>query len=384
MDFSLSDYQQDLIRNMENFARKEMAPLAYELDRDSKFSMELWGKMGELGLPGLTIPEQYGGSGMGALDSCLCLQGLGRGGGDTGTNLSLGAHITIANMPIVLFGTEAQKQKYLPRMATGEWIGGMGLTEPGAGSDAGALQTRAERRGDHYVLNGTKMFITNGPTGTVFIVMARTDKNSKGSRGVSAFIVEKDFPGFAVGKKLEKMGNRASPTSELIFEDCLVPVGNIIASEGEGFTKVGQGALEWERVVQMGFWLGTMEYSLELSIEYSRQRVQFKKPICEFQAIRHKLAMMKLDIDATALLVYRAAYLKDLNRWSDTEASIAKLYLSQAIMRNVTEAVQIHGGYGLMKEYAVERNFRDAKLTEVGGGTSEIQKDIIARNILKK
>lgn len=382
MDFNLTKDEESLLRESEKFGRKEMAPLAFEIDQTAHFPEKLWAQMGELGYCGLTIPEAYGGTGFGATGAQLVLQGAARGGADMGTCLSWGAHLTIASMPIVICGTPEQKEKYLPKMASGEWLGGMGLTEPDAGSDASGMKTRAVRDGDSYILNGTKTFITNGPNGHVFVVFAITDK-TKRSAGISAFIVEKGFPGFSASSKFNKMGVRGSMTSELIFDNCVVPASNLLGAEGEGFSKVAKAALEWERAVQMGFWLGNMEYNLELSIAYAKQRVQFKKSISEFQSIRHKLADMKMDIDATELLVKRICFQLDNGIATHSEASVAKLFLSKAIMKNVSNAVQIHGGYGLMKEYAVERSFRDAKLTEIGGGSSEIQRDIIAKALLK-
>jgi len=381
VNFDFTEEQAALEKNIETFARREMAPLAKELDQQAKFSWELWRKMGDLGYLGLSMPEEYGGMGLGAIETSLCLEAAGRGGADAGTTLSWAAHVVLAGMPIALFGTEEQKRKYLPKMAAGEWVGAYALTEPNAGSDAGGLTTYAVKKGDKYVLNGSKMFITNGPIADVIIVFASTDK-SKGSHGISTFIIEKDFPGFSVGKKLEKMGNCASPTAELIFDNCLVPEQNLLGPMNEGFKSIGHGILTWERAVMMGLWVGLMEQNMELCLRYAQERVQFNRPIAKFQAIQHKLADMKMDIEAARLIMYQVGWLIDQGKSAYLESAVAKLFVTEATMRNVQEAVQIHGGYGLMKEYDVERNYRDAKLGVIGGGSSEIQRGIIAKQML--
>lgn len=381
MDFSLTDVQRDLQKTMDKFVRAEIAPLAEELDRESRFlPIEKWLLIGEMGYLSLPFPEEYGGSDLGALDTLICMESAAAAGMDGGTLLSWGAHMILAGIPIVKYGTGEQKSKYLPPMATGEMIGALALTEPNAGSDAGRLETTAVKKGDHYILNGTKMFITNGPICDLAVVFAVTDK-SKGSRGISAFIVEKSLPGFSAGKKLHKMGVRSSPTSEIIFEDCPVPAENLLGAEGDGFKKVGQTVLDWERMV-FGYFTGMMQYNLQLSLDYARSRVQFGRPIVEFQAIQHKLAEMKMNIDAARLLAYRTAWMIDQGLSCSLEASVAKLFLGDSLVKNTSEAVQIYGGYGYMSEYPVERSYRDAKITQIGGGTSEIQKSKIARLML--
>jgi len=381
LDFKLTEEQKSLQRTFEKFARTELAPLAEEMDKEAKFlPQEVWQKMGELGYLALPFPEQYGGSGLGALDTLICMEAAARGGADGGTLLSWGGHMTIGSIPIIRFGTGAQKEKYLPSMAKGELIGAFALTEPNAGSDAGRVSTTAKREGNKYILNGTKMFITNGPICDVAIVFAVTDKDKK-SKGISAFLVEKGTQGFFAGNKLDKMGVRSSPTSELIFDNCQIPAENLLGAEGEGFQKVARSTLAWERVV-LGYFSGMMEYNLDLCLDHAKQRSQFNRPIGDFQAIQHKLADMKTAIETARLLNYRSAWLIDQGREDLMAASIGKLYLSQVLMDTVSEAVQIFGGYGYIREYPVERAFRDAKISQIGGGTTEIQRSIIARKLL--
>ncbi|MEW5945719.1 MAG: acyl-CoA dehydrogenase family protein [bacterium] len=378
MDFDLTEEQIAFRRSCYNFAKKEILPLVEEYELKGEFIRPAWKKMAEFGLMGLPFPEEYGGSGADVLTTLVGMEGLAHGGADAGTCLSWGAHTILCGVPIWLLGADEQKKKYLPPIAAGEWIGGFGLTEPNAGSDAAGVQTTAVKKGDRYILNGTKMFITNGPIGKVFVVIAVTDKTA-GHFGISAFIVESGFPGFSIGRELNKMGNRTSTTSELIFEDCEVPVENILGPEGYGFITVGKTILEWERSCLLAAGLGGLQAGLDLCIAYAKERKQFGKPIAEFQAIQHKLVDMKTAIEASRLLIYKVAWLKDNDMPGMLEASIAKLYISEAGMRSADEAVQIHGGYGYMKEYPVERGFRDAKLGTIGGGTSEIQRNIISR-----
>lgn len=381
MDFSKTDEQLAIEETVEKFARNEMAPLAREMDEKGEFNFELWRKMAELGLVGLTIPEEYGGSGLGALGTTYALEAAGRGGADQGTLLSWAAHMVIAAMNIQSWGTEAQKKKYLPRMASGEWIGAMALTEPDAGSDAASLRTRAELRGDKYILSGTKMFITNGPICDVAVVIARTDPE-KGSEGISAFIVDKSMPGWSSGKKLDKMGVRASPTSELIFENCEVPRENLLGELGMGFKGVAFSGVNWERTILGASFLGGMEYNLNQCIKYAKERIQFGRPIAAFQAIRHKIADMAAEIEVVKLLLYRQAWMIDNNIPCIKETSLTKALGGRLIVKNADDAVQIHGGYGLIKDFPVERFYRDCKLAEIGGGTSEIQREIASRFLL--
>lgn len=382
MDLDFSQEQRIFREQVLNFSRKEIAPLGEESDLKGEFCWEAWRKMAGFGLLGLHFPEQYGGAGSDIVTACLAGEALAEGGADGGLTLSWGAHTYLCGDTILKHGTPEQKARYLPRLAAGEWIGALGLTEPEAGSDASAVRTVAARERDHYVLNGTKMFITNGPIADVLVVIASTDPSKK-ALGISAFIVEKGFEGFRPGKPLRKMGCRASPTSELVFEDCRVPVENLLAREGDGFVKVALGALEWDRSSLMAPFVGGMKYLLDLCVSYANQRVQFDRPIARFQAIQHKLADMKVIYEASRLLMYRVAWCKDQGRpLNHLEAATAKLFVGEAGMRLAHEAVQIHGGYGYIHEYPVERAFRNARLASIGGGTSEIQRAIIARMIM--
>ncbi len=384
MDFELSDEQKAFYREVKEFAANEIAPYTEEYDRNSEFFWEGWRKMADMGLLGLPFPEEYGGSGGSALDTAVAMDAFGCGGGDMGVALSWGAHTVIGGVPIWIMGTEEQKKKYLPAICSGEKISCFGLTEPNAGSDAASIQTTAEKKGNEYILNGTKMFITNGPIADLCIVIAVTDKEKGPNGGISAFIVEKDFEGFAVGKHLDKMGNRTSPTSELIFSDCRVPAENLLGPEGYGYFEVAKATLEWERAIMVAPHVGTMEANLERCIQYSKERVQFGQPIGKFQAIQHKLADMKCLLDASRLLVYRVAWMKDQGLPAMLEAAVCKLFVTDAAFKVACEAVQIFGGYGYIREYPVERTLRDAKLGLIGAGTSEIQKMVISRMLLGK
>jgi len=369
------------MKSVYNFSKKEIEPLTTEAERKGEFSFEAWKKMADFGLMALPFPEKYGGSDAGVLTTLIGMESLARGGADGGTTLAWGAHTILCGVPIWLMGSDAQREKYLTKMITGEWIGGFGLTEPEAGSDAAGMKTTAVKKGDKYILNGSKMFITNGPVGHHFVVIAVTDKNA-GHFGMSAFIVEKDFKGFSVGKELDKLGNRSSSTSELIFEDCEVPEENLLGPLGMGFVGVGKTTLEWERSCLLAAGLGGMEYAMDVSLKYAQERKQFGKPIAHFQAMKHKLADMKVSVEASKLILYRVAWLKEQNKNAMLEASHAKLLMSELGMRLAEEAVQIHGGYGYMKEYPVERGFRDCKLGTIGAGTSEVQRMVISKMLL--
>ncbi|NPV90842.1 MAG: acyl-CoA dehydrogenase [Firmicutes bacterium] len=382
MDFSLTQEQQDFSRMVENFAKNEIAPLTLEMDEKQEWlPRSVYKKMAGLGLCGVYYPEEYGGLGLGATDTLVAMEAACRGGACAGSVISWGTNLTIGSLGIVKFGTEEQKSRYLPGIASGDLITCFALTEPGAGSDASGIRMRAEKKGDHYVLNGTKLFITNGPICDMGIVFAVTDP-SRGALGISAFIFEKGFPGFSRGNKLNKMGMRSSPTGELVFEDCIVPAENLLAKEGEGFTKVAHGTLEWERCV-FGYYLGLMEYNLNLCIDYVKTREQFGQPIGNFQAMRHRIAEMRTELDAARFLMYRIAWMID-NRMTPApvEASIGKSFLGTVAKKNAEYAVHIFGGYGYCKEYIVERSYRDVKLIDIGGGTLEIQRDIIAQGLL--
>jgi alkylation response protein AidB-like acyl-CoA dehydrogenase len=380
MEFSFTDEQKAFKDQVLKFSQKELAPLAEEADWKAEFCWEAWRKMGGFGLLGITYPEAYGGSGADVVTACLAGEAVAQGGAEGGLCLAWGAHTYLCGDTILRHGTEEQKKKYVPNLASGEWVGAMGLTEPGAGSDAASVRTTAVRKGDYYYLNGTKMFITNGPIADVMVIIAVTDKEKKGA-GISAFIVEKNYAGFSVGRELKKMGVRASTTGELVFDDCPVPAENILRREGEGFL-IALGTVEWDRSTLLAPSLGGLEYALEACVAYAKERRQFDRPIASFQAIQHKLADMKVIIEAMHLLIYRVAWLKDQGKGiNPVEAAVAKLYVGELGMKAAHDAVQIHGGYGFMHEYPVERLYRDTRLGSIGGGTSEIMRLIISRSI---
>ena len=380
MDFEWTFEQKTFRESMRKFAEKEVSPGIVERDKNGEFNWEAWRKAGEFGILGLPIPEKYGGGGADIVTMLAGMEGFGLGCRDAGFYLSLAAHIVIGEIPIWKFGSEEQKSKYLPKMCKGEWIGAYGLSEPDAGSDAISLRTRAVKKGDHYILNGTKMFITNGPIADVVIVFATVDR-TKGAKGITAYIVEKGFPGFSVSRELDKMGQRTSPTGELVFEDCIVPLENRLGEEGQGLAILYE-SLEWERACLLAGTVGQIEYELERCVRYANERVQFGKPIGHFQLIQEKLANMKWRLEASRLLVYRAAWMKQQGIPARMEAAIAKLAISETRVANALDAVQIHGGYGYMREFEVERVLRDSIAATIGAGTSEIQKITIARHLL--
>ena len=382
MDFRHSEEQLAFYKSVKDFASRVVEPGAHERDVESRFDREVWDAVGEFGILGLPIPEEYGGSGADIITTCLALEALAEGGHDAGLGLSVGAHITIGTVPIWLHGSEEQKQRYLPGLCTGRKIGAMAITEPEAGSDAAAIKTKAERDGSDWIINGSKIFITNGSIADSVIVIAVTDPDAGPGQGVSAFIVETDNPGFSVGKDLDKMGTRSSPLSLLHFDDCRVSSDAMLGEEGAALWQVAFECFDWERCVMIASSVGGMKASLTASIDYSKQRVAFGKPISKHQAIQHKIAEMKAYLDAARLVLYQAAWLKQEGLPHQVEASVAKLFVAEAAMRNALEATQIFGGYGYIKEYPIERAIRDAKLIAIGGGTSEIQKMIIARQLL--
>jgi alkylation response protein AidB-like acyl-CoA dehydrogenase len=384
MDFRHSEEQLAFYKSVRDFAAEVVEPGAHERDVEGRFDHELWAKLGEFGLLGLPVPEPYGGSGADIVTTCLALEALAEGGGDAGLGLSVGAHVTIGTVPIWLHGTDAQKEKYLPKLTSGEHIGAMAITEPGAGSDAASIKCRAHRDGDEWVLNGSKIFITNGSIANTVIVLAVTDPDAGSGQGVSAFIIERDTPGFSVGRDLDKMGTRSSPLSLLHFDDCRVPHDNLLGDEGSALWAVAFECFDWERTVMIASSIGGMKASLQSAVAYAKERIAFGKPIAHQQSIQHKLADMKTHLDAARLLLYKAAWLKQEGLPHQTEASVAKLFVAEAAMQNAIEATQIFGGYGYIKEYPIERSIRDAKLISIGGGTSEIQKMIIARGLLEE
>ncbi|MCR4406413.1 MAG: acyl-CoA dehydrogenase [Anaerolineae bacterium] len=379
MDFQLTDEQQMIRKMVRDFAEKEIAPIAKETDTEGKFPWEIIRKMARLGFLGLPFPEEYGGAGADNVSLAIAMEEIARVCGSTA--ITLDAHTSLCSEPIYLFGTEAQKRKYLPKLCSGEWIGAFGLTEPGAGSDAGATKTRAVRDGDEWVINGQKCFITNGSIADVVIITAVTDPG-RGTRGISSFIVEKGTPGFRPGRDEEKMGLKGSITSELFFEDCRIPAENLLGRENEGF-KQFLVTLDGGRIAIAAMALGLAQGAFERALAYSKERVQFGQPICNFQAIQWMLADMSTEIDAARLLVYRAAWLKDQGLPFTKEAAMAKLFTSEMAERVCYKAIQIHGGYGYMKEYEVERMYRDQRLCAIGEGTSEIQRLVIARQLLR-
>ena len=378
MDFSFSEEQEILRRTVKEFAEKEIIPISKKMEEEKRIPQELLRKMGEMGLMGMTIPEEWGGAGADMVSYCLALEEISR------ASASLGVVMAVNNLvcyPILEFGTEKQKREYLIPLARGKYIGAYALTEPNAGSDAKSIETTARLEGGEWVLNGSKLFITNGGIAQVFVVFAKTDKE-KGARGISAFIVERGTEGFRIGREEEKLGLRASSTVELIFEDCRIPEENLLGKLNEGFINAMKVLTEG-RIAISALAIGIARAAYEASLEYSKQRKQFGRPISEFQAIRWILADMAMKIEASKLLTYRAAWLKDQGKDPVLEASMAKLFSSEAAMWITTKAIQIHGGYGYTQEYPVERYFREAKVTEIYEGTSEVQRMIISREILR-
>lgn len=378
MDFNLTEEQQLLKKTVREFAEAEIAPHSREWDEKQSFPRELFGKLGELGLMGAVWPPEYGGAGLSTLEYAIAIEELSRV--DAGVALSVAAHNSLCSGHLYLAGTEAQKQKYLVPLAAGEKVGAWGLTENSAGSDAGGTKTVAVRDGNAWVLNGSKTFITNGSVADTAVVMAVTDK-SKGKKGISAFIVERGTPGFRAGKKEDKLGVRASDTSELILEDCRIPAENLLGQEGHGFIDTLR-ILDRGRIGIAAFSLGIAQASLEASMKYASGRQQFGRAIAEFQAIQFKIADMATQVDAARLLTYRAAVYRDQGREHTVESSMAKLFASELAVMAALEAVQIHGGYGYLKDYPVERYLRDSKLGTIGEGTSEVQRLVIARELL--
>ncbi|MCL4425563.1 MAG: acyl-CoA dehydrogenase [Firmicutes bacterium] len=377
MDFGLTDEQRMVREMVRDLAEREIRPLAAELDEKKEFPWSIIWKMGELGLFGLPFPEECGGSGAGAISYALALEEIGAACASTG--LTYEAAVSLGATPFYLFGTEAQKRHWLTPAARGEILIAFGLTEPNAGSDAGGTQTRAVLEGDHWVLNGSKIFITNASVASALIVTAVTDPE-KGTRGISTIIIPKGTPGLTIGKKFDKLGLRASDTAQVFLEDCRVPKENLLGKRGEGFKQFLQ-VLDGGRVAIGALAVGIARASLDASLRYAGERVQFGQPINRFQAIQFKLADMATRIEQARLLVHKAAWLKEKGLPYTKEASMAKLAASETAVWAALEAIQIHGGYGYIKEYLVERYLRDAKLMEIGEGTSEVQRLVIARQL---
>ncbi|HNR96641.1 MAG TPA: acyl-CoA dehydrogenase [Anaerolineae bacterium] len=378
MEFELTEEQQMIRRMVHEFAEKEIRPIAREIDARGDFPWEVIRKMASLGLLGLPIPEQYGGSGADTVSYAIAVEEVSRVSGSIG--ITMAAHTSLGLYPLYRFGSEEQKNQYLPRLASGEGLAAFGLTEPEAGSDAGGVKTTAVLDGDQWVLNGQKTFITSGSIADVVIIAALTDK-AAGTRGISNFIVEKGTPGFRPGRDEDKMGLKGSVTSELFFEDCRVPKANLLGQVGEGF-KQFLITLDGGRISIGAMALGLAQGALDAAIKYSKERVQFGQPIARFQAIQWMIADMATEIEAARWMIYRTAWLKDKGGRFTKEAAMAKLYASEAAERACFKAIQIHGGYGYMSEYDVERIYRDNRLTTIGEGTSEIQRLVIARQVL--
>ncbi|HTL98287.1 MAG TPA: acyl-CoA dehydrogenase [Holophagaceae bacterium] len=380
MDFTLPDHVEALREEVRKFAEKEIRPKVMAWDEAKTFPMEVMKQLGEMGMMGVIFPEAYGGAGMGYIEYAVVVEELSRVDGSVG--ISIAAHNSLCSNHIYAMGSEAQKQKYLVPLASGKAIGAWGLTEPEAGSDAGNQRTTARKEGSHWVINGTKNFITHGTVGDIAVVMARTSPG-KGTEGISAFILEKGMNGFKAGKQENKLGLRASDTSELIMEDVKVPEENLLGAEGVGF-KQAMKTLDGGRISIGALGLGMAQGAFEEAAKYAKVRKTFGKPIADHQAIQFKLADMATQIEAARLLIYKAANLKDQGKPYGQAASMAKLYSSEIACKVADEAVQILGGYGYIKDYPVEKYYRDVKLCTIGEGTSEIQRTVIARNLLKE
>ena len=378
MDFALTEEHRMIARMVREFAEKEIAPRAEEIDATDQFPDDLFRRMGELGILGIPFPEKYGGSGGGYMSMVLALEEIARVSGSMA--ITLDAQTSLYCEPIYLFGSEEQKKKYLAPAARGEKIGAFGLTEPQAGSDAGATRTRAIRQGDEWVINGQKIFITNGSVADFVVITAKTDPE-KGTRGISAFIVEKGTPGFQPGRDEKKMGLKGSVTSELFFEDCRIPAENLLGKENEGFRQF-LVTLDAGRVAIAAMAVGLAQGAFERATAYAKERVQFGQPIAEFQAVQWMIAEMATEIEAARLMVHRAAWLKEQGARFTKEAAMAKLLATETSERVCRKAIQVHGGYGYMREYAVERMYRDQRLCSIGEGTNEIQRLVIARQVL--
>jgi len=379
MDFAWTEEQLAFRAAVVEFARKALRDDLITRDRESRFNHEHWRRCGEFGIQGLPFPEQYGGGGMDILTTILAMEALGYACPDNGLLFGLAAQMWSVQMPILRFGTGAQKQAWLPKLNSGAWVGAHGMSEPDSGSDAFALRTIAEPKGDHYILNGTKTFVSEAPAADLFVVFATIDRH-KGALGLTAFVLEKDTPGFTVGQQIEKMGLRTSPMAELIFDNCRVPVANRLGREGRA-VQIFNDSMEWERGCILASNIGTMERLLETSAQYVRERKQFGKPIGQFQSVANRLVDIKVRLEAARLLLYKAAWAKQHDRNPGPDAAVAKLFLGEAMVQSCLDAVQVRGGYGFTTEYEVERDLRDAVGGTLYSGTSEIQRNLIARSL---
>lgn len=380
MNFQLTKEQENVKKMVREFAEAEVEPIAAEIDQNHRFPEENVVKMANYGMLGVPFPKEYGGAGGDHISYAITVEELSRVCASTGVICS--AHTSLCCWPIYAFGTEEQRQKYLPKLLKGEHLGAFGLTEPNAGTDAAGQQTRAEDMGDHWLLNGAKVFITNGGYAEIFVVMAMTDK-SKGTRGISAFIVEKSDEGFSIGKTEDKMGICASSTTELIFQNCKIPKDRLLGNIGEGF-KVAMATLDGGRIGIASQALGIAQGALDVTVEYMKARKQFGKKLSQFQALQFEIADMATRIEASRLLVYKAADMKDKKLPYGKNAAMAKVYAAETAMYVTTKAVQLYGGYGYTKDYPVERMMRDAKITEIYEGTSEVQRMVISAAVLGK
>lgn len=377
MDFSWTEEQLELRKAVIKFAQKELNEGIIENDRHSTFPAANWKKCAQFGIQGLPMPEKYGGAEADIMTTMLVMEGLGYGCRDNGLIFALHAQMWAVQSPILTFGTEEQKEKYLPGLISGEIIGAHGMTEPGSGSDAYSLTTRAERVDGGYVLNGTKMFVTSAPIADVSLVFATVDPAKK-MRGITAFLVDKGTAGLSTGRDIEKMGLRTSPMGEIVLQDCFVPLTARLGPEGAG-VNIFNSSMEWERACILGSHIGAMERQLENCIRYARERRQFDQPIGKFQSISNRVANMKMRLETARLILYKVAWLRKVNKSAVMEAALAKLYLSESFVQNCLDAVAIHGGYGYMTEFEVERELRDALGGTIYSGTSDIQRMVIAR-----
>jgi alkylation response protein AidB-like acyl-CoA dehydrogenase len=379
IDFSFTDEQLAFRAEIVKFASKELNAGLPEREREQTMSRECWRKCADLGIQGLPFPRECGGSEADILTTMVAMEGLGYGCRDAGLIFAINAQMWAVQMPIWQFGTETQKQKYLPLLCRGEWIGAHGMSEPGAGSDSSSLTTSARRHGDRWLLNGTKTFVTNAPVADIFVVFAATDPG-KGFMGITGFLIEASAPGLRVGPPIEKLGLRTSPMSELILEDCEVPNELLLGREGGG-AKIFASSMEWERGCLLASYIGAMEHQLEVCIEYARNRRQFKRPIGKFQSVANKIVDMKVRLETARLLLYKVGWLKTAGQNAVLDAAMAKLWLSEAWVQSCLDAIQIHGGYGYTTAYELERDLRDSIGGRIYSGTSEIQRNIIAAEL---
>ncbi|MEO8634288.1 MAG: acyl-CoA dehydrogenase family protein [Gemmatimonadales bacterium] len=379
MDFAWSSEQLEFRQAVLDFARKALQDDLIARDHAAEFSRDLWRRCGEFGIQGLPFAEEHGGGGRDVLTTILAMETLGYACKDNGLLFGLAAQMWSVQMPIHRFGSEDQKRRYLPRLNSGEWIGAHAMSEPDSGSDAFALRTTATVDGDHYLLNGAKTFVSEAPVADLFLVFATIDR-TKGALGLTPFLVERETPGFSVGKKIAKMGLKTSPMAELFFENCRVPTANRLGREGRG-VQLFNDSMEWERACILASNLGTMDRLVEDAVRYTRERKQFGKPIGEFQGVSHRIADMKVRLEASRLLLYQAAWAKERGEFAGLRAAIAKLYLGEAMVQSCLDAVQVRGGYGYMTEYEVERDLRDAVGGTLYSGTSQVQRNLITRNL---